>query len=144
MSETGLFRLVYVSTADAALNEDESLLRALAEQAATRNANMEVTGLLLFNGLNFLQVLEGTQDAVEAVYADIAEDTRHSGVATVLTEEIDARAFPNWSMKMTIVPSTAGEPIVPSVTQEELVASLPETVPALLKRILTSFNTVLA
>nr|WP_255526443.1 BLUF domain-containing protein [Clavibacter sp. VKM Ac-2872] len=45
-----------------------------------------------------MQVLEGPHDAVEAVYATIEADPRHTDVRLLLDEEIPARQFPQWSM----------------------------------------------
>lgn len=144
MSDAQLLRLVYVSTADLRLNEDVSKLQEVATVSAEKNAADGITGLLLYNGLNFMQVLEGDPDTVRATYARIIQDPRHSGISTVLEEDIRERAFPAWAMNMTVVPSTVGNPVVAPVSKKDLAYLLPETVPAQLKLMIVSFNTVLA
>ena len=69
--------------------------------SATRNnAAAGITGLLLFNGQNFLQLLEGEQDAVDSLLDRVESDPRHSGVVVVTDLEIAERSFPDWSMRL--------------------------------------------
>lgn len=69
--------------------------------SATRNnAAAGITGLLLFNGQNFLQLLEGERDAVDALLDRVETDPRHSGVVVVTDIEVAERSFPGWSMRL--------------------------------------------
>ncbi len=54
--------------------------------------------MLLYKNGNFMQALEGEEQAVLNLYAKIFQDERHSGVLTLLQTTIPARQFPNWSM----------------------------------------------
>jgi hypothetical protein len=54
--------------------------------------------MLLHAGGHFIQTLEGPDDAVDATFARIEQDTRHRNVYVALREEIESRAFPDWSM----------------------------------------------
>lgn len=102
-----LHRLTYVSTITRPLEDAE--LDALVAQARANNANLEITGLLLFNSLNFLQTLEGPRNAVEQVFAAITRDSRHHGVVRVQAEDTGERAFASWSMAYTPVLRTGHE-----------------------------------
>ncbi len=102
-----LHRLTYVSTVTRPFEDTE--LDALVAQARAKNATCQITGLLLFNGLNFLQTLEGPRSAVEQVFAAIAEDPRHHGVVRVQTDDAHERAFPAWSMAYTPVLRTGSQ-----------------------------------
>jgi len=62
------------------------------------NAQLGITGLLLFIDDGFLQVLEGEESAVREVYARVASDPRHGNATVMLDREIPVRAFPEWSM----------------------------------------------
>jgi len=62
------------------------------------NAQLGITGLLLFIDDGFLQVLEGEESAVREVYARVANDPRHSNTTVMLDREVPVRAFPEWSM----------------------------------------------
>lgn len=90
-------QLVYVSTACAVGPSD---LEQIMTSAARNNAAAGVTGLLLFNGQNFLQLLEGEEDAVAQLLDRVEDDPRHSGVVVVTSLETDVRSFPEWSMRL--------------------------------------------
>ena len=91
-----LVRLVYVSEATLAFSPND--LSALLQHARERNAARGLTGLLLHAGGNFIQVLEGTADAVAERYDVIAEDLRHRRVSRVLCEVTTDRLFGQWTM----------------------------------------------
>lgn len=96
VAEVLIHRLTYVSTA--ARSMDETDIDTLVTQARKNNERLEITGLLLFNGLNFLQTLEGPRDALEHVFAAIAGDPRHHGVVRVQADDATERAFADWAM----------------------------------------------
>jgi hypothetical protein len=94
--------IVYVSQAAKAFSTDN--LAALLEHSRVRNTADEVTGLLIyrynddFRRGNFLQVLEGPEDAVADVWSRISSDPRHHTIIVLEEGESDARAFGDWSM----------------------------------------------
>jgi len=57
-----------------------------------------ITGILVYDGGAFLQVLEGDRDVVERTFASIAADRRHSRVTKIIQEPIAERAFGTWTM----------------------------------------------
>jgi hypothetical protein len=87
---------VYVSTA-ARLFEKTELLQLL-EQSREKNARLAVTGMLLYKDGNFMQAVEGNDDAVRGLLTTIRRDPRHHGYMTLLRGEIGRRQFPDWSM----------------------------------------------
>lgn len=82
----GLYCLTYLSTAAATADGD---LDQLVASARERNATNGVRALLFYNGLNFLQTLEGPRVAVTALFERIANDTRHSGLKIIDAGAID-------------------------------------------------------
>lgn len=96
MSAQPLLQLVYVSSAPRLLEQDDLLDILRASRA--NNPAVGVTGALLYSGGNFMQVLEGPPDAVEGVYERVQRDPRHRGVITLLRQEVEERAFPEWAM----------------------------------------------
>ena len=90
-------RIVYVSTARVGLAEDD--VRAILAEATARNDGADVTGLLAYNGANFLQAIEGEDAEVDRIYAAIRRDSRHSGVITLVEEACERRLFPDWRMR---------------------------------------------
>ncbi|WP_210517520.1 BLUF domain-containing protein [Hymenobacter terricola] len=89
-------QIIYCSTNATSFSEQE--LVRLVQQARIFNLSQGITGILFFSGFQFLQVLEGEQNAVEELYDRICVDPRHSHVTTLLDEEVSRRLFPNWSM----------------------------------------------
>jgi hypothetical protein len=90
------FQLGYVSTAAEQMLRDD-LLRILS---VARHTNREkcITGLLLFDGTNFLQVLEGDEEAVREIFAHIAQDTRHRDLSVLFEDQVARPEFEQWSM----------------------------------------------
>lgn len=91
-----VFHLVYVSSAAVPFTPDQ--LVALLAEARANNERLGVTGMLLYKDGNFLQVLEGPEETVRPLYAQIAADPRHRGIIVLLEGEIPERQFGNWSM----------------------------------------------
>ncbi|MFT5423138.1 MAG: hypothetical protein ACI89L_000912 [Phycisphaerales bacterium] len=92
------FRLIYISTAvDMFTAED---LERLTEGSAARNSATGLTGMLLYAGGIFLQALEGDREVVEAIYAKIAQDPRHTWLKVLQSSEITERMFVGWSMTL--------------------------------------------
>ncbi|WP_423602343.1 BLUF domain-containing protein [Sphingomonas sp. MS122] len=70
----------------------------ILEQSRHNNALDGITGLLWTDGERFLQVLEGGEEAVEACYARIRNDTRHRAIVTILERAVERREFGYWAM----------------------------------------------
>ncbi len=96
-----LEQLTYISTAAVDLNAAQ--LTSILDIARSRNLQSGVTGLLVFNGLNFLQTLEGREGEVRAVFASINRDDRHSGVRVIAQHAVEERAFERWSMAFKLI-----------------------------------------
>ena len=97
--EHKMIRIVYVSTA--AMDLGEADLGALLALAQARNQKQRITGLLVYNGRNFMQALEGKADDVADVMTSISQDKRHTGVIVISKQTIPHRSFPDWSMHLT-------------------------------------------
>ena len=94
--------IVYVSQAAKAFTTDE--LAGLLTHSRDRNSADGITGLLVyrynidFKRGNFLQVLEGTDEALEDVWRRISGDPRHHTIIVLDEGQSDARMFGDWSM----------------------------------------------
>lgn len=91
-----MFFLVYVSSATQQFSAED--LRALLGTCRKNNAELRVTGMLLYKDGNFMQVLEGDEGAVRGLYERIAADPRHGGEITLQQGFAEDRQFPDWSM----------------------------------------------
>ncbi|GAA4703028.1 BLUF domain-containing protein [Nocardioides conyzicola] len=91
-----MLSLTYVSSTKELLSVQE--LVELLEAIRPKNDELELTGMLLYSGGNVIQTLEGPDETVEQIFASIEVDPRHTGVLVLLREQIEERAFPQWSM----------------------------------------------
>ena len=70
---------------------------------------IHVTGFLLYNDRNFLQLIEGDADRIEQLMARIELDARHNGVVRLIDEDTEIRCAPDWAMRrIVMVPSPEG------------------------------------
>jgi hypothetical protein len=93
-----MHRLVYFSNAN--LDLTFPAIEAMVEKAAERNRPLQISGALHYNGLNFLQILEGPHQALTPLYLQIRKDHRHSGVVKLVHERISTRSYPDWGMRL--------------------------------------------
>jgi Sensors of blue-light using FAD len=91
-----LIHLIYASAASRPMGAHE--LGALLARARSRNAELGLTGMLLYDQGSFFQVLEGPPDVVEALYLKIERDPRHTEITCIIREPIPRRCFGAWSM----------------------------------------------
>lgn len=91
-----LHHLIYQSSAVTPLAAPE--LGRLLEQSHRNNQQLAITGVLLYDGSRFMQVLEGPKEAVHTIFGRIQVDCRHTGVQVLADGPIAHRQFPEWSM----------------------------------------------
>ncbi len=104
-----LYRLVYISRhSESLVNHD---IEAILSASREHNQRHGISGILLFCKHYFLQCLEGSREHVNETYNTILKDMRHCDALILSYDNIDQRAFGNWSMAY--VPET-------KLTQEHL------------------------
>lgn len=91
-----LTTLIYRSQLDSSCHSDA--LNVLVEQARLRNAALGITGIMLYNGQDILQVLEGSEEQVEALFQRIVMDKRHAFVVELMRDYGPRRRFENVGM----------------------------------------------
>jgi Sensors of blue-light using FAD len=89
-------QIVYASSASKAFTKPD--LQALLQEIRPKNAELGVTGMLLYKDGNFMQALEGDQEVLTRVVGIIERDSRHSGFLVLLRSTSEERLFPDWSM----------------------------------------------
>lgn len=92
-----MLQLIYISTAREPVATGE--LQRILVASRRNNGRDGITGFLFFDGLRFLQALEGDAEKVTAAVARIKADPRHCGVVILSRREVDAREFGDWSME---------------------------------------------
>lgn len=87
--------------------------------ARRNNKRAGVTGALLLTGDWFVQVLEGDEPTVRALFDTISQDPRHDSVTLLDTDEVGDRVFARWSMAKV---AEGGEPDIPLIAHEDGIA----------------------
>ena len=108
--------LIYASTAKPGLDSQDLL--AIMSVAESNNQRAGITGLVLFNGFNFIQCIEGERVPALDCLRRIERDDRHSGMTIISQREIPGRQFTQWRM--------AGQslPVQPDFSAAELMGLL--------------------
>lgn len=121
-----MYELLYVSNSVG--DWHELRLERLLRECRELNDESQITGLLLFDGETFLQLIEGGRETVLDLYDSIREDPRHGNVTTVTSGPVESRRFARWSMAYGYVSERATpEDVCPDEGPQpdpELVASL--------------------
>ena len=128
-----MLSILYASTT--AIDFDDNALDALVKQAAQNNAKNNITGMLVYNGELFMQLLEGKEEVVSDLLDEIAKDNRHTNVTIIRKKEIDKRECPDWSMRIFTMKVSGDDAI-------EIFHALPEAMKPDTKTIFTSFATI--
>ena len=93
---TTLYEVLYVSTL--APEAPLSVVADIANQARQANAERDITGLLIFDGMRFCQQIEGGQKQVLALLERIRQDTRHFNLQVLHHGELADRRFRRFSL----------------------------------------------
>jgi len=79
-------------------NISETNLLEITEQSKANNAENEITGILLYGNNQFIQVLEGAEKDIDALYQKLLTDKRQSDLIIINKGWLISRYFPTWSM----------------------------------------------
>ena len=91
-----LYEVLYVSTL--ASNQPPNVVADIAGRARVVNAELDITGLLIFDGQRFCQQLEGPQKAVLKLIERIRNDSRHVNVEVIHHGPLAGRRFQQFSL----------------------------------------------
>lgn len=130
-----MLSLIYVSTASPAL--ERAKVEALAARAAAANAELRLTGLLVWNTRHFMQLLEGDSRTIHALMERIGSDTRHRDIAFLRHEERQSRECPDWYMQ------ALETPLAGAGSASDFAARLPADMGADTRLLFTSFASAL-
>lgn len=97
-SDEQVFRLLYRSHDRIPPEHRKAELGSLFGVARSNNKQQRITGALLVADGHFVQVLEGEEAAVRALFARISADPRHDEVELVETTLLADRVFARWAM----------------------------------------------
>ena len=98
---TALYEVLYVSTL--APDQPLSVVAEIAGRARQVNSELDITGLLIFDGQRFCQQLEGPQKAVLKLIERIRNDPRHVNVEVLHNGPLAGRRFQQFSLAFSTV-----------------------------------------
>jgi hypothetical protein len=128
--------LTYTSRARLDLRDED--LTAIHQTARHLNALDGTTGLLLFDGARFLQIIEGSEDAIDNLVERLRMDPRHSAFEIRDERFVERRSFPDWSMELLRV--SAGY----RTATDEVATMLPADVAAPVRKLVLKMSGQLA
>ncbi|MHC4216779.1 MAG: diguanylate phosphodiesterase, partial [Planctomycetota bacterium] len=105
-----LIQLIYGSAAKYSFSRSD--LTNLLINARRNNVQLGVTGILLYSGGSFFQVLEGESETVDKLFAKIMGDERHKHVTVIIRESIAKRSFSDWTMAYTDISPQEADTII--------------------------------
>ncbi|TNH37782.1 BLUF domain-containing protein [Paracoccus haeundaensis] len=91
-----LTRLIYASNHGGIKKE---ALDDILEESRRNNIRDDITGLLISSDEDFIQLIEGGRTVISNCFMRIMQDTRHRYINVLLTQGVDSRLFPKWSMR---------------------------------------------
>lgn len=91
-----MIRLLYSS--QAAQNITEKDILNILQKSHNNNAKENITGILLYGGNLFMQVLEGDELVVLKKYVTICEDKRNTNNKIIFISYTEKRMFDKWAM----------------------------------------------
>lgn len=118
-----LHEIIYVSLAQHPMAPEE--LAALMDRARVHNTARGITGMLLYHQQEFMQLIEGEEAEVQALYHAICGDDRHQQIYKMWEGPIDERNFSGWAMGF-VAPDEAmlrGRPGYEPLLEQGLIAS---------------------
>ncbi len=96
MSDPKIFQLVYVSAATNLKPTKD--IHDILKLASNNNPQTGITGALLYHAGYYLQLLEGAEIEVKALFEKIKKDKRHKNVITLIDTNTNSRIYSKWSM----------------------------------------------
>lgn len=77
---------------------DQAMLDGILMSARRNNREYGITGALICRQDMYIQLVEGPDDAIDALYERISADDRHTEVKLEVDEPVEERMFPEWEM----------------------------------------------
>lgn len=91
-----LVQLIYASRP---FGFDQAMLNGILSQSRRCNTRDEITGALICRADVYMQLLEGSAEALDATYERILRDDRHLEIRRLSYRPVSDRLFPAWAMR---------------------------------------------
>jgi len=137
-------QLAYMSTAVTLMNDGQLL--EILKVARNRNADHDVTGILLYSEGTFIQALEGDEQSVDMIFASIENDPRHKSIIKLVDKPLHERNFQDWRMGFAVIDEDRAKEVAGflSSTNEIVNSDGNRTLTSILKTFIVTNNLVIA
>jgi hypothetical protein len=112
---------------------DNAMLAGILSEARRNNREHGITGALICRQDMYIQLVEGPEDAIDALYERIRRDDRHIEVTLEASAIVEERMFPEWDMLDDTSPSMTFSK--EEVEEGAMERADPETLRAMFRRI---------
>ena len=117
---TELHEILYINTL--APDQTPNVVGQIVSQARARNAQYGITGLLVFDGLQFCQHFEGPTRDVLYLADRLTQDARHTDVRVLHEGVLEARRYQRFDMGFAEVEGPDGLADLPQLDGEAALA----------------------
>lgn len=91
-----VYSIIYTSRSQNSFHIDE--IKKMLLKAKQFNKVNNITGIILYYKLQFIQLIEGDKESIESLYKDIQADKRHFDVETIISTFSKQSLWTEWSM----------------------------------------------
>jgi signal transduction histidine kinase len=96
IAQENIYQLVYASKVAEGFSEKD--LIDILRTSRKNNKAIHISGALVYNKGYFLQMIEGEQVVVDALFKKITQDVRHEKISRFYRGTVPNRVFPDWYM----------------------------------------------
>lgn len=90
--------IFYTSQTTLPHDQIEANLADIVRACNLHNKENGITGVLFYENRNFIQALEGEEDAVRGTLKRVQKDPRHTNLKVLVDKPIEERSFSDWAM----------------------------------------------
>jgi class 3 adenylate cyclase len=112
---TNLRRLMYLSKSTNPEECNPQFLADMAHVATMRNREIGVTGFLMYSSPFFFQVIEGTDEDLDFLFAKICSDPRHERCIVLANGPATGRMYGDWHMKDSHIDAITTHPAMKTI-----------------------------
>ncbi len=91
-----MHHIMYISKATVIVQEEE--LKEMLTQWRRNNQRDDITGMLLYSGDHYVQLIEGPAENLKKLFSKISQDYHHTNIIKLADGKITHRLFPDWTM----------------------------------------------
>lgn len=91
--------VVYTSRIAPTESDPATLLSTIVQRSQTANQAAGITGAMIHQDGQIIQVIEGEEASIDLLYRKICADPRHTDITELYQQPIIKRSFKQWSLQ---------------------------------------------